>query len=550
MKVAENLVKCLEEQGVKYIFGVPGEENIDLLDALKESNINFIVCHHETSGAFIAGIMGKLTGQPGVCLSTLGPGATNMITGVACATLDSMPLIAITAQTDTIMQRVGTHQYLNVIGLYSQITKSNTSIRNGIGIQDIVAESFSAAVSDRPGAIHIELPNDIASLSVPETSIPPIQSPRISEVKKSLSERIVNDVAMEINKAKYPLVFIGSGAVNEASSVIKSFIEKLKSPFTETYMAKGVVPENHPLHLQTIGLPTGDYVNKSFEYTDLVITIGYDSVEYGAQKWNKGFVPIIHINSEGDMEGSSYPVKASLIGNISENLQLLSEQINQREDLDSPFSQLKEVITNDTLDKSTSEAFPMKPQRIIKDIQTVLSGDDILISDVGAHKHWIGRQYEALLPNRCIISNGLASMGIALPGAIGAKIAFPDKKVMAVCGDGSFIMSFAEFGTAVRLKLPIVIMVWRDGRYGAIEWEQVEKLGRSSNIQFDNPDFVALAKAYGAKGYRVGRASEIVQVLKKAFSEDGPVIVECPVDYTENFQLSERLRIFNSSEVQ
>ncbi|MFJ8243801.1 acetolactate synthase large subunit [Peribacillus asahii] len=539
MKAAELFVKCLEKQNVEYIFGVPGEENIDLVDALNQSSIKFIVCRHETGAALIAGMMGKLTGKPGVCLSTLGPGATNMVTGVACATLDRMPLVAITAQTDLTMQHKSSHQYLNLIELYRPISKWNTSIHDGSVIPEVVAKAFTLATSNLPGAIHIELPNNIASTLVQGQ---PLQN-ELDRQKVIASNQSLSDVAMAINEAKFPLVLIGNNAIGEdVPTEIITFIEKLQSPFTETFMAKGVVPENHPLHLQTIGLPEGDFVNLAFSRADLVITIGYDPIEYGPQKWNKLLAPIIHIDVNGAETDSFYPVKASLIGNLSANLQSLTVQIHQRNEMDPFYRNIKETITNDKLINTTSDACPLSPQRIIQEIQAVLSSDDIVLSDVGAHKLWIGRQYEALKPHTCIISNGLASMGIALPRAIGVKLSCPNKKVIAVCGDGSFIMSAAELATAVQLKLPIVIMIWRDGRYGMIEWEQENKLGHSSNIQFDNPDFVALAKSYGAKGYKVTQAAELSEILQQALLEKGPVLIECPVDYEENFRLSERLK--------
>jgi acetolactate synthase I/II/III large subunit len=539
LKAAELFVKCLEEQGVEYIFGVPGEENIHLLDAINQSSIQFIVCRHETGAAFIAGVMGKLTGKPGVCLSTLGPGATNMVTGVACATLDRMPLIAITAQTDLAMQHNGSHQYVNLINLYSPITKWNAAILDGSIIPEVVSKAFTLALNDLPGAIQIELPSDIASSLVQGK---PLQHQPVAK-KGVAPEQAINDVASAINEAKFPIVIIGSNAVREsAATAILSLIEKLQIPFIETYMAKGVVPANHPLHLQTIGLPEGDFVNQAFYRADLVITIGYDPIEYGAKKWNPLQSPIIHIDINEHKIDRYYPVKATLLGDLSVNLQSLTDQLQQRNEIDPFYRNLKETITNDLLIQQTSNNYPLAPQFIIKEIRESLSSDDILLSDVGAHKLWIGRQYEALHPNTCIISNGLASMGIGLPGAIGAKLALPDKKVIAVCGDGSFIMSLAEFETAIRLKLAIVIMVWIDGRYGMIEWEQKNMLGHSANVQFHNPDLMALANAYGAKGFKVNHAVELKEILQKALSEDGPVLIECPVDYEENFRLTERLK--------
>lgn len=543
MKAAELFVQCLEQQGIEYVFGVPGEENIDLLDAFTQSSIKFIVCRHETGAAFIAGVMGKLTGNPGVCLSTLGPGATNMVTGVACATLDRMPLIAITAQTDLSKQKKGSHQYLNLSELYRPITKSSFSIKDGAMIPETIAQSFSLASAGLAGAVHIELPNDVASSLTQGEPIREVQ-PNKNEFA---TEEVIKDVALAINQAIRPLVFIGYNAASDAlSTAILPFIEKLQVPVTETFMAKGVVPGNHPLHLQTIGLPEGDFVNSAFDLADLVITIGFDSIEYGAKKWNPSLKPVIHINSMGPDKNNYYPVKAALIGDLTANLTRLNEHINQRESMDPLFLNLKNTITNDLAMNMTSNAYPIAPQKIIQDIQSVLSEDDLLISDVGAHKLWIGRQFAVGKPNTCIISNGLASMGMALPGAIGAKLVFPNKKVLAVCGDGAFVMSLPEFETAVRLKLPIVIMVWHDGRYGMIEWEEQNKLGRTSFIQFDNPDFVHLAKDFGASSYKVEKVDDLLGILQKSFLENGPVVIECAVDYTENFRLSERLKAFKA----
>jgi acetolactate synthase I/II/III large subunit len=544
LKAAELLVKCLEQQGVEYIFGVPGEQNIDLLDAIHQSSIQFIVCRHETSAAFIAGVMGKLTGRTGVTLSTLGPGATNMVTGVASATLDRMPLIAITAQIDLPMQKKGSHQYLNLMELYRPITKWSTSIHDGATIPEVISKSFQMATSDLPGAIHIELPNDIAASIVNHG--PEVWPPTSTDKKELASDQVIKDVAAAINQAKSPLVFIGRNAVSrEVASAILPFVETLQAPFTETFMAKGVVSGHHPLHLQTIGLPDGDFVNDAFQHADLVITIGYDTIEYGAKKWNTANVPIIHIDETAPENNNDYPVKASLIGDISVNLQRLMQEIQQREIIDPYYQNLKEMIVSDAIVNVIGDTYPVAPQRIIKEIQALLNKNDaILLSDVGAHKLWIGRLYDVSEPNTCIISNGLASMGIALPGAIGAKIAFPNKKVLAVCGDGGFMMSMAELETAVRLQLSIVIMVWTDNRYAMIEWEQQNKLGRTTSVQFNNPDFVTLAESHGAKGIKVEKASEIGVILQRAFLEKGPVIVECPVDYTENFRLTERLNTF------
>ncbi|MFD6443125.1 thiamine pyrophosphate-binding protein, partial [Peribacillus sp. NPDC060186] len=359
MKAAELFVKCLEDKGVEYIFGVPGEENIDLLDAINKSSIQFIVCRHETGAAFIAGIIGKLTGKPGVCLSTLGPGATNMVTGVACATLDRMPLIAITAQNDLPMQQKGAHQYINLHELYRPITKWSTPINDGSVIPKIVTKAYALATSDLPGAIHIEFPNNIASSLVHGE---PLQT-QLYDKKVRSSEQAINDVAMAINQAKFPLFLIGNNASKGgASADILTLIEKLQAPFTETFMAKGVVPENHPLHLQTIGLPEGDFGNQAFSRADLVIAIGYDPIEYEPKKWNPLLSPIIHIDVQEHESDHYYPVMAAIVGDLSANLLRLIEQIDQRKEIDSFYRNVKETIMTDRLTHTTSDSYPMSPQ--------------------------------------------------------------------------------------------------------------------------------------------------------------------------------------------
>lgn len=540
MKAADLFLRCLEKQGVKYMFGVPGEENLELMDAIKDSPIQFIVTRHETGGAFIAGVMGYFTGTPGVCLATLGPGATNMVTGVATANMDGMPIVAITGQAELSNMHEEYHQYFDLVELYKPVTKWSSSVKTAEGIPEIIGNAFLKALSGRTGAAHIELPKDVAAMPVQADPLPKAIVPSVTTVADEVG---IREAAKAINEAKCPLVLIGKNVVREdVSTEIASLLEKINAPFTETFMAKGVMRADHPFHLQTTGIPQKDFIHLAFEHADLIITIGYDMVEYGPKKWNSTFTPVVHIHTMEAEKDRYYPIKASLLGNIKSNLDRLAQMVKRKEKKDPFYDDLKKRIDEDARLHVESDAFPMVPERIIADIRSVLAEDDILLSDVGAHKVWIGRHYNAFKPNTCIISNGLATMGIALPGAIGAKLANPDRKVVAVCGDGSFVMSSPEIETAVRLNLPIVILVWRDGRYGLIEWKQINEFHRASNIEFGDPDFAALAKAYGATGYKISKADEFKPTLQKALSHEGPVIIECPYDYKENFRLSERLK--------
>lgn len=540
MNVAELMVKCLEEEGVKYIFGVPGEENIGFMDALLDSDIEFIVTRHETGAAFMAGMVGRLTGKPGVCLSTLGPGATNMITGVADANLDRSPLVAITGQAGLNRQHKESHQTYDLVELYRPVTKWNASILAGEATPEIVRKAFSIATDEKPGATHIVLPEDIAGMNIDLSPLSTeYEKPNTIQAKDETIKKAV-DV---INKAQKPLILCGNGITRDyASKQIQAFAEKTQTPVTETFMGKGAIPRNSPLWLMTAGVPGMDYINCGFDYADLIITVGFDMAEYPPLKWNKTDTPILHIDTMEAETDAHYPVRLNVVGDLSENLPRLTEAVNKRKEIDLYYQQLREKMVADSKEYEDDNSYPVKPQRIISDLQSVLGKEDIALSDVGAHKVWMGRMYHADEPNTCLISNGLASMGYALPGAIGAKMVHPDKKVVAVTGDGAFQMTGMELETAVRLELPIVVLLWRDGGYGLIEWKQLTEFGRPSNIKFGDPDFVALAESYGAKGFHIEKTEELVPTLEEALKLNKPVVISCPVDYSENMKLTERLK--------
>ncbi len=540
MRSAEILLKCLENEGVEYIFGVPGEENIDMMDALLDSKIKFITTRHETGAAFMAGIMGKLTGKPGVCLSTLGPGATNMLTGVADGNMDRTPIVAITGQAGLNRLHKESHQAYDLIAMYSPVTKWNTRISKAESIPEIVRKAFKIASSEKPGATHIEYPEDIAGMEMED--LPPLN---VTELKQSRASIKSFEEAKElINKAKSPLIIAGNGVIRTKSSEeLTLFAEKIQAPVTETFMGKGSISWKHPLSLMAVGLTFKDYVSCALEKSDLIIAVGYDMTEIPPQRFNpEGDIPIVHIDTQNAEVDSHYPVVCNVVGDIASNLHDLTDLLKKRDQPADYVEGVRSRILEEHHKYENDTNFPLKPQKIVYDLRKVMGEDDIALSDTGAHKMWMARMYHCYQPNTCLISNGLASMGIAVPGAIAAKMVHPDKKVVAVVGDGAFLMNGMDLETAVRLKLPIVILIWHDDAYGLIEWKQKMAFNRSSNIKYGDPDFVKLAEAYGATGIRIKKADELQQALENATKADGPVVIDCPVDYSENMKLSERMQ--------
>ncbi len=542
MKVAELLVKCLENEGVEYIFGVPGEENIDLMDALLGSKIEFIVTRHETSAAFMAGTYGKLTGKPGVCLATLGPGATNLLTGVANANMDHCPLIAITGQAGMNRQHKISHQYYDLVDIYEPVTKWNAQIKTAEIVPEIVRKAYQVAGQEKPGATHIDLPEDIAGMEVDAEPLL-ITGHAIPQS----DEKVIQEAAALINDAKYPLILAGDGITRaQATDLFRKFVKETQIPVVHSFMGKGSLSWKENLSLMTAGISGKDHITCGFERSDLIICIGFDMAETPPRNWNPdGATKILHIDTEEAEIDSCYPVVLNVVGNIKENIEELSKVVSHKErDLDW-VSTIRTQILDEFEHYKQDDGFPIKPQKIISDLRDVLGDRDIAISDVGAHKMWMARMYHTAEPNTCLISNGLASMGVAVPGAIGAKMALPDRNVVAVCGDGAFQMTGAELETAVRLNLPIVILLWRDDGYGLIEWHQMKKFERASHISFGNPDFVQLAKSYGFEAMKIEKTKELKPTLEQAIAMNKPVLIDCPVDYSENMKLTEKLKNIN-----
>ncbi len=545
MKAAELFVKCLENEGVEYIFGVPGEENAHFLMALEDSPIRFILCRHEQGAAFIADVYGRLTGRPGVCLGTLGPGATNLVTGVADANMDRAPLIVLTGQADSRRQHKESHQYMNVVAMFTPITKWASPIIHSANIPEVVRKAFKTATMEKPGACHIELADDIASFEASGTPLP-LENPRRPIPPADLIDAAV---AM-IQAAKKPVILAGNGTIrHHASQALRRFTELTHIPVTNTFMGKGAVSRQSEHCLFTIGLQSQDHILCSLQQADLIITLGYDPVEYAPRHWSRHFSEkngqkLLHIDCVAAESDEYYQVDLEIMADVAQTLELLNERfkkytphINEEYIHTIRSRQLEDFMTHKDDDTRGS----IRPQKILWDVRQVLGPNDILLSDVGAHKMWIARYYQCDEPNTCLISNGFCAMGFALPGAIGAKIVQPQRKVLAICGDGGFLMNIQELETARRIGAAIVVMIWDDQGYGLIEWKQQNSFGRHTDLHFRNPDVVKLAEAFDCKGMRVENSADLRDALEEAFNQEVPVLLSVPVDYRENLLLSRRL---------
>ncbi len=537
MKAAELFVRCLENEGIERIYGIPGEENIDVMDALLDSKIQFVTTRHEQGAAFMADVYGRLTGRAGVCLATLGPGATNLITGVADANMDLAPIVAIAGQGSTKRLHKESHQILDLVNLFDPISKYSTQIREGEIIPEIVRKAFKVAQAEKPGCSFIDFPENIAGAEVDDKEPLLVQSP----VAPTPPESMMDEAAEVISNARFPMVMVGNGVIRaDAEEQLVSFVEKLNIPVATTFMAKGTIPFSHDLSLGAVGLQASDYISCGFSRADVVICVGYDIVEYHPHLWHKSKdIKIIHINALPAEVDEHYIVEVGVIGDIGQALNGIAERADAKDEY--LAANLRQTIVDEMAAHADDTGFPIKPQKILWDLRQALNPEDVVISDVGAHKMWMARMYQEEVPNTCIISNGFASMGIAVPGALAAKFVFPERTVVAVTGDAGFMMNSQEIETALRHGLAFVILIWTDSQYGLIKWHQLRNFGRSSNIDFTNPDFVKYAESFGAKGYRVENAGDLLPTLKKAIADDTVVIIDCPVDYSENMKLTEKL---------
>lgn len=543
MNASELFVRCLEEEGIEYIFGVPGEENADFMMALEKSTkIRFILTRHEQGAAFMAEIYGRLTGNPAGALGTLGPGATNLITGVADSNMDRAPMLVLTGQGSTDRLHKESHQIMDVVSMFRPVTKWATTILNPDTIPEIVRKAVRLARTEKPGAVHIELPEDIAA--EPATGEPMV--PR--RFRRSVPDDKIVERAFDMLKAaKQPIIIAGNGCIRRrASKQLRTFCEKTGIGVVSTFMAKGCVDMDADYCLYTVGLGSKDRVSQAIEKADLVITLGFDMVEYHPQLWNeKKDQNILHADFLPAEIDEHYHPQVELIGDLAHTLWMLNERVNLRGLPDYDFELQRRVREDMAADlaeyKDDDTQGTIRPQKALWDAREVMGPEDILLSDVGAHKMWIARHYQCHEPNTCLIPNGFCSMGFALPGAIAASLVHPDRRVLAICGDAGFLMNVQEMETATRLGGKLVAMVWEDNEYGLIAWKQATHFGHHTDLAFGNPDWQLLAQSFGWNGHYVTASADLQSTLNTAFDEDGPSLVVIPIDYRENELLTKKL---------
>lgn len=535
---ADLLVECLEEEGVHYIFGIPGEENLAIMEALKRSKIEFITVRHEQGAAFMADIYGRLTGKAGVCMATLGPGATNLITGVADADCDGAPLVAISGQVGTDKMHITAHQYLDLRSMFEPITRRAYTVVRPDTMAEITRLAFKYAEREKPGATFIDLPVNISKMPVDDDERP-LQRKTIQP--ETALEAQIEAAASMISYAKNPVILAGSSVIrSHATEMLTKFSEKLKLPVINTMMAKGAIPFDNPYSMWTVGIPMDDYQTKMLEKASLVIAIGYDIIEYAPAKWHMSNADIIHIDTMPADINKNYQPEVEVVGNIPDALErIMNKAARLQEPV--PFLNLRKEMVEEHESYAQDLSYPVKPQKALIDCRRVMDKDDIVISDVGANKVWVARHYNCYKPNTCIISNGFATMGLAVPGAIAAKLVHPDRKVLAITGDAGFMMNCQEFETAHRLGTNFVTLIFNDRSYGLIKWKQDMQYGHHEYVDFTNPDFVKFAESMGAIGYRIEKAEDLLPTLIKSFKQDKPVIIDCPIDYSENMKLTHHL---------
>lgn len=541
MKASDLFLKCLEQQGVKTIYGVPGEENADIMISLLDSPIDFITCRHEQTASFMADMHGRLTGKPAVCLATLGPGATNLLTGVANANMDYVPLIAVIGQADTHRLHKESHQNMDSVSMFAPVTKWSATIREANAIPEIIEKAFKVACTGKPGAVLIELPEDIAKL---DTDAPVLPHANI-DIETGIDTVHLGKLVELIGQAKKGLVLVGNSAGRErCDEALTAFVDKTGFYGACTFMGKGVLSAKHERSLYCVGLGMKDIAVQAFDEADLVVCVGYDMVEWSPDKWNaKSAKKIIHISDASAEVDKHYLPDVEIIGHMPTILRQLTEALPNSPQKDvTHWHEMRDQITAELAAYAEDDEFPIKPQRILSDVRAAMDPHDILISDVGAHKMWVARHYPAYHSKTCFIYNGFCSMGGSIPGAIVAKQNEPERNVVALCGDGGFMMSIQALVTAVQYKVPITILVWEDDKYGLIQWKQEMAYHKHSHIDLANPDLVELSRAFGASAHGVNSAADLTVALKEAFAnQTQPSVIVVPVDYRENMRLTEHL---------
>jgi acetolactate synthase I/II/III large subunit len=537
---AQLMVKCLENEGVAVVFGLPGEENIRFTQALAASKIRYVLTRHEQAAAFMAEMYGRVTGRAAVVSSTLGPGAINMQLGVADATTNSTPMVAISAQVGQDRQFKESHQYVDLVSMFAPITRWAASVPTARAIPEMFRKAFKLAETERPAAVYLAVPENI---DVDETDYDLTPLPRNVVRADAPARGQVQRAADILRNAKRPVMLAGHGAArSDATAALVRFSEKFGIPVANSFHGKGVMPDDHPNSIGTIGFMRHDYVNFGFDNADVVIAVGYELQEFDPVRINpQADKKIIHIHRFPAEVDAHYPVDVGIIGDISDSLDALADALADHTYEAEPEVPGSGLLAEEFARGQQDSRYPLAPQRVVADTREALGRSDVVLVDTGATKMWMARLYPTYERNTCLISNGLSTMGFALPGALGVKLALPDSKVLAVVGDGAFMMNSQEIETAVRESIPLVVLIWDDGGYGLIEWKMDLELGAHYYVKFGNPDIVKYAESFGAKGYRINSADELLPTLQAALDDDGVSLICCPVDYSENLRLTDRL---------
>ncbi len=537
MKASDLFVKALEAEGVAYIFGIPGEENLDMLNSLKDSSIKLILTRHEQAAGFMAATYGRLTGEPGVCLSTLGPGATNFVTAAAYAQLGAMPMLMITGQKPIKTSKQGQFQIVDIVDMMRPLTQYTQQIVSGDNIPPRIREAFRVAKEERPGAVHLEFPEDIADEQTDARPIPQSLTRRPCAEGKAIKRAV--DM---IEEAKHPLLLVGAGANRKSTArMLHQFIEKTGIPFISTQMGKGVVDERNPLFLGNAALSANDFIHRAIDAADLIINVGHDVVEKPPFFMEQDGVQVIHINfSSAEVDPVYFP-QLEIVGDIANSIWQIKERILPQGAWDfAYFLKVKEHCEAHIAEHVDDPRFPVHPARLVADVRQVMPSHGIIALDNGMYKIWFARNYKAHEPNTALLDNALATMGAGLPSAMAAKIVFPDRKVMAVCGDGGFMMNSQELETAVRLGMDLVVLILRDDAYGMIKWKQAGMGFDNFGLDLGNPDFVKYAESYGAIGHRVEKTEDLASLLDTCLNSKGVHLIDCLIDYSENDQILNR----------
>jgi len=538
MKASDLFVKALEHEGVEYIFGIPGEENLDLLESIRTSTIKLILNRHEQAAGFMAATYGRLTGKVGVCLSTLGPGATNFVTAAAYAQLGGMPMLMITGQKPIKASKQGRFQVIDVVGMMRPLTKYTAQIVSAERIASQIREAFRMASSERPGAVHLELPEDIAIEEVKPNLITESYTRRPIAEPKAITQAV--DM---IELARSPLLLIGAAANRKMpSKVLSRFVDEMNIPFVTTQMGKGVVDETKSLFLGNTTLSDGDFVHRVIAEADLIINVGHDVIEKPPFFMRNHDKKVIHINFNAAEVDPVYFPQVEVVGDIANSIWAILEQLQPQKHWDfSYFRKVKLAEEKDLPHGCDDDRFPIYPQRLVADVRKAMPKEGIIALDNGVYKIWFARNYKARQPNTVLLDNALATMGAGLPSAMAAKLVYPDRPVFAICGDGGFMMNSQELETAIRLNLHLIILVLRDDAYGMIKWKQANMNFGNFGLDYGNPDFVKYIEAYGGKGHRIGAAKELLPLFKKCMTDHAVHLIDIPIDYSENDEILNNL---------